>query len=176
LPQRPGARCYAFQTERLARVALAIPIDSVRGLQMGRRGGFTLIELVVIILILGILAGVAAPKFFNATGEATDGSLQQTLRVVRDAIDMYWTSHGNTYPPCTGTGADFKAALAEYLRSDIPACPVGAKNADIAPASGATTAGDAAPSAGWKFNTTTGDFICNSQATSTGLGMPYDKL
>lgn len=37
--------------------------------------GFTLIELVVVILILGILAGVAAPKLLSVSGEATDNGL-----------------------------------------------------------------------------------------------------
>ncbi|WP_104400054.1 type II secretion system protein [Vibrio penaeicida] len=43
---------------------------------MKRQGGFTLIELVVVIVILGILAVTAAPKFLNLQGDARESSLQ----------------------------------------------------------------------------------------------------
>lgn len=43
---------------------------------MKRQGGFTLIELVVVIVILGILAVTAAPKFLNLQGDARKSSLQ----------------------------------------------------------------------------------------------------
>ncbi|CCO48959.1 MSHA pilin protein MshA [Vibrio nigripulchritudo SOn1] len=43
---------------------------------MKRQGGFTLIELVVVIVILGILAVTAAPKFLNLQGDAREASLQ----------------------------------------------------------------------------------------------------
>src|SRR4029079_10843650 len=132
---------------------------------MKRHNGFTLIELVVIILVLGILAGNAATKFLKTTTNATDNGLKQTLAIVRDAIDLYTNSHLGTLPPCTGNGADFKAALASSLRNDFPTSPVGALNSDVTPATGSPTTGDASPTAGWKFNTSTGEFICNSQAT-----------
>ena len=51
------------------------------------RSGFTLIELVVVIMILGILAGVAAPKLLTVSADATDNGLKQTLSIVRDAIE-----------------------------------------------------------------------------------------
>lgn len=43
---------------------------------MKRQGGFTLIELVVVIVILGILAVTAAPRFLNLQGDAREASLQ----------------------------------------------------------------------------------------------------
>ncbi len=43
---------------------------------MKRQQGFTLIELVVVIVILGILAVTAAPKFMNLQGDARNASLQ----------------------------------------------------------------------------------------------------
>jgi general secretion pathway protein G len=142
---------------------------------MARRNGFTLIELVVIVMLLGILAGVAAPKLFKTSREATENGLKQTLYTVRDAIDLYASKYAGQLPPCTGDGSNFRTALAEFLRHDFPASPVGAKNNDVAPESGPSTVGDASPAAGWKFNTDTGDFICNSQESSSE-GVPYDQL
>ena len=135
---------------------------------MNRRSGFTLVELVVVILILGILAGVAAPKMFNTSTKATDNGLKQTLAIVRDAIELYMAQNGSL-PACTGTGADFRTAVQPFIRGPFPKCPISpAQNFDVTPVSGLTTTGDAATgtSAGWKYNTTTGAFICNNNANS----------
>ncbi|MEN0110140.1 MAG: type II secretion system protein [Planctomycetota bacterium] len=132
------------------------------GTKMLRRTAFTLVELVVVIMILGILAGVAAPKLLNTSGQATDNGIRQTLAVVRNAIELYAAQNGGSLPPCTGTGADFKTALQPYLRGEFPICPVGAADSDITPITGTTTADNGT---GWMFNTGDGTFICNSSAT-----------
>lgn len=129
---------------------------------MIRRSAFTLVELVVVIMILGILAGVAAPKLLNTSGQATDNGVRQTLAVVRNAIELYAAQNGGTLPPCSGDGADFKTALQNYLRGEFPTCPVGAEDADITPITGTTTPDNGT---GWMFNTGDGTFIVNSTAT-----------
>jgi len=142
---------------------------------MRNRSAFSLVELVVVIMILGILAAVAAPKLFQTSGTATDNGLRQTLTVVRDAIDLYASDNAGALPPCTGTGADFQAALADYLRGDFPVCPVGAQNSDVIPTTGTGATGDASPTAGWKFNTDDGTFICNYSAASNTPSVNYDE-
>lgn len=145
---------------------------------MSRRRGFTLIELVVVILILGILAGVAAPKMFSTSSKATDNGLKQTLNIVRDAIELYYSQNA-AYPPATGTnGSDFPLALKPYLRGPFPKCPVGpAQNTNVLAATGPSTTGSATPTDGWKFNTQTGVFICNYQAAmTTDSTVKYDEL
>lgn len=52
------------------------------------RKGFTLIELVVVIAVLAILAGVAIPKFIDVTQKAKESALQADLGVVRSGILM----------------------------------------------------------------------------------------
>ena len=96
---------------------------------MRSRTGFTLVELVVVILILGILAGVAAPKMFNTSAKATDNTLKQTLAIVRDAIELY-TADGDLnptvgIPPAFVSSADFHGKLSKYIRGTFPTCPVG---------------------------------------------------
>ena len=148
-------------------------------LTMRCRSAFTLIELVVVILILGVLAGVAAPKLLGTSARATDHGLCQTLTIVRDAIEHYAVDHGGAIPPCTGTGADFRTALEPYIRSNFPDCPVGpAQNSDVDPRSGAQTVeGVATPTEGWTYHVDTGDFACNYAApTASYPSMNYDDL
>ncbi len=139
---------------------------------MTRRAAFTLIELVVIIMILGILAGVAAPKLLKTSGSAVDNGLKQSLQIVRDAIDMYMTENNGAYPPCSGDGADFRAALEKFVRGDFPISPVGVKNNEVAAASPPT----ADDSTGWMYDSTTGAFICNSTDPSLTPGVTYAEF
>jgi general secretion pathway protein G len=132
---------------------------------MTRRNGFTLVELVVVILILGILAGVAAPKMFSTSAKATDSGLRQTLAVVRDAIELYVSQEGGL-PPCTSPGTDFRNALKPYLRGPFPKSPVGTQD-DVIKPTNTTTADDLT---GWMYNTTTGEFIANCSDPSVTDG------
>ncbi|MCG3884583.1 type II secretion system protein [Photobacterium leiognathi] len=57
---------------------------------MKRQGGFTLIELVVVIVILGILAVTAAPKFMNLQGDARNASLQGLKGSIQGAAGIVY--------------------------------------------------------------------------------------
>ena len=48
-----------------------------------------MIELVVVVLVMGILAAVAAPKMFDTATNAKVNATRQSLVVVRDAIELY---------------------------------------------------------------------------------------
>ena len=141
---------------------------------MKQRSAFTLIELVVVIMILGILAGVAAPKLLNTSGSATDNGLKQTLSVIRDAVEMYAAQNAGALPPCASGGANFKTALTPYLRGTFPKSPVGTKDDLIKPVTGATTTAD--NTTGWIFNTTNGTFLCNSTAMSSDAVTTYNAF
>ncbi len=140
---------------------------------MKKPNGFTLVELVVVILILGILAAVAAPKLFDTSAKATDNGLKQSLTVVRDAIELYTAEYG-TLP---GQSNNLDTDLDPFLRGNLfPACPIGAKNNGIAYTTG-PLAGDALPTQGWKYATDTGEFIANSNAnTASDPTVQYDDL
>jgi len=125
---------------------------------MRKHKGFTLIELVVVVMILGILAAVAAPKLLGTSSSATDNGLKETLGVVRDSIERYTAEHGGTLPDGTSE-ATFKAALLPYLRV-FPKSPL--TNTDTVAI--ATSAGTTTPTGtqAWMYNKADGTFIANS--------------
>jgi general secretion pathway protein G len=59
--------------------------------------GFTLIELMIVITIIGILLSVAAPSYRSATVSANEAVLKKDLFTMRDVIDQYYGDHGK-YP------------------------------------------------------------------------------
>jgi len=146
---------------------------------MKTRSGFTLVELVVVILILGILAGVAAPRMFDTAAKATDNGLRQTLGVVRDAIELYTAENGGSPPPFASSAA-FQGLLAPYVRGGFPMCPVGATagtNTVIALAEAAASTNATGP---WRYDAATGAFAVNYAAltanTDDDATLTYDAL
>src|SRR6266511_2631454 len=64
--------------------------------------GFTLVELLVVMLILGLLAAIAIPAFFNQRDKAKDADAKATVRTAQTAMETFATENGdNGY-----TGAD----------------------------------------------------------------------
>ena len=57
--------------------------------QNGREDGFTLVELMIVMLIIGVLAAIAIPSYVNSIRGAREAVLREDLHVMRQAIDSY---------------------------------------------------------------------------------------
>src|SRR6478672_13938652 len=94
------------------------------------RRGFTLIELVVVVLILGILAAVALPKFVGQSDSAKLNGTLQSLTVLRTAIDTYRVNN-SSYPAAANLTATGATGIMQYLRTpSFPAPQVGVTAGD----------------------------------------------
>jgi general secretion pathway protein G len=144
------------------------------------RRGFTLVELVVVVMILGIVAAVAAPRLLSTADTALENSARQSLGVVRDAIDKFAAENG-MLPGADGSEATLKADLSPYLRGDFPDCPLGDADNDVVRMQAGTGSiasgiGGTAATHGWAYKYETGDFHVNSAATSSDGVTTYDQF
>ena len=146
---------------------------------MKAKSGFTLVEILIVVVILGILAAIVIPQFTEASTEAKTSRLCTDLQSVRSQIELYKIQHNDNLP---GTaGPTFGQAMTGYTLQDGILAPVQAPGAGVfgpymqviptnpfvptAALANVVTAGAASAggdnTSGWYYNTVTGVFQAN---------------
>ncbi|MCZ6836431.1 MAG: prepilin-type N-terminal cleavage/methylation domain-containing protein [Planctomycetota bacterium] len=103
------------------------------------RKGFTLIEILIVVVILGILAAIVIPQFTDASDQANVASMKSQLQTLRSQIELYRVQEPvpfATFDPATDGWVDM--INGDYLR-DGPRNPITGSSAVAAAAPGAPT-------------------------------------
>ena len=131
------------------------------------QSGFTLVELLIVVIILGILAAVVIPQFNTAAAESKEAALASNLATIRQAVELYKVQHNDTFPTASivtqlTSGTDVTGAAGTkygpYIRNIFPANPIDSLATVATPATM-----PAAPTAagGWIYATGNGEFRAN---------------
>ncbi len=149
---------------------------------MKKRNGFTLVEILIVVIILGILAAIVIPQFSDASEEAKLSSLVSDLQTVRSQIQLYKFHHSGDLPG-TAPSVSFEDSMIKYTMINgtlaipqapdpnvygpylqkIPTNPFD-DSVDVS-----STAGAGDLSGGWHYDPTTGAFNADDSAEHAAL-------
>jgi len=151
--------------------------------QMAR--GFTLVEILIVVVILGILAAIVIPQFSSASESAKSSSLVSQIQTIRSQLELAQVQHNGTYPDLVNDGWDVMTTetepVAAYTAGDGSGNEVGpylqqAPSNPFAADPNASTAVAADDSAAWNYDNTTGMIravvdLTAQQAANLGLSV-----
>ena len=145
---------------------------------MRAKSGFTLVEILIVVVILGILAAIVIPQFTDASTEAKTSSLCSDLQTVRSQIELYKIQHNDDLPG-TYSGVTFEEAMTQksvqsgalsatgafgpYLQKIPSNSFISGDDTNDVSVGNATT-GPVSGGDGWYFNTDTGAFNANDSS------------
>lgn len=142
-----------------------------------RGRAFTLIEIMVVVVLLGILAAIVFAQVSGATDSAKSSSIKSQLQTIRGQLELYYTQHAGSYPTLAQLNANWtvmtgktdisgavsaSGAFGPYLQQP-PRNPI---------QDSASLAASPAVGVGWVYDETTGDIrACVPAAKASVLGL-----
>jgi len=145
---------------------------------MLHKSGFTLVEILVVVVLLGILAAIVIPQFTGAGNESRTSTLRTDLRRIRSQIEYYKIQHNDQLPAATGeiaddflrrmtTETDVDGNVGNDFGPYLQTIPVNPFNDRSTVRIDGAAAGSNAD--GWRFDTTTGAFQADDTAAHAAL-------
>ena len=137
-----------------------------------KRSGFTLVEILIVVVILGILAAIVIPQFTEASTEAKLSSLCTDLQTMRSQIELYKIQHNDNPPTFAAFTAqmtaqtDITGAPGTDYGPYIQKIPTNQFN-NLATLDNTGTIGDNI--GGWEYNQTTGQINADDNYDNDGV-------
>ena len=145
------------------------PTCSVKALAAS--AGFTLVEILIVVVILGILAAIVIPQFTGAAAETRENSLKMDLYRIRQQIEVYYVQHNAIYPTLAEFEAQMTGATDVWGNPAVLGAP-GSHGPYLEripknPQTGTNTLSNGAVGASdWFYDESNGDFFANDSAAS----------
>ena len=86
-----------------------------------KRRGFTLVEILIVVVVLGILAAMVIPQFSAASEDAMESQLRSNIRLIRSQIMLYQVEHNGRLPHLNEQGKLSHALVMDRLLSKTDA-------------------------------------------------------
>jgi general secretion pathway protein G len=112
------------------------------------RKAFTLVEILIVVVILGILAAIVVPQFTNATQDAQAGNLKAQLSSLNRQLELYRAKNNGTLP---GVATLWNDLIVQSYIKDVPSNPAFPVAADKSTVIAAEATGDVG--GGWVLTT-----------------------
>jgi len=129
---------------------------------MKNQRGFTLIELVIIIVILGILAAIAIPKYQDMSSDAREAACRSALGALRSGITIYYANQAVQSGTAGWPPMDSLGNVGTVMEQAIPPNPyVADTDAPDSIVTGVTKGTVIGTRGGWAYNPTTGEIWPN---------------
>jgi len=134
-----------------------------------KKAGFTLIEILIVVVIMAVLAATVIPQFTESTADAKASSVLFNLHTLRSQIQLYRTHHDGLRPSADLNELLKKTNAAGTQTGDTPFGPYLTKipensftnSATVKSVTAAPTDTDVTDTDGWLYNATTGEIWIN---------------